>query len=109
MRTLFPVGLALAATCSLFPVACSSDAVEAAADEVVGAAKASTDGFDRPGFETFVVDGRLWVFEEGSEGLKEYESTGEPAKSVTMIGKGPNGMTIRSDEKRVIESYMAAY
>jgi hypothetical protein len=61
----------------------------------------------KPGFVTKIVDDRLWVFEEGSEGLKEFEASGEPAKSVTLIGEGPLGMTIRSDDRATIDKYLA--
>ena len=61
----------------------------------------------KPGFVTRIVDGRLWVFEDGSEGLMEFEASGEPAKNVTLVGEGPIGMTIRSDERATIDKYLA--
>lgn len=63
---------------------------------------------DKPGFKTIVEDGRLWVFREGSKELAEFEKHGEPAKMVTRIGAGPNGMTIRSDSADTIDAYLAA-
>ncbi|MDJ0520676.1 MAG: hypothetical protein QNJ90_01235 [Planctomycetota bacterium] len=71
-----------------------------------GGGDAGPQGYDKPGFKTFVVEGRLWVFREGSKGLAEYEKHGEPAKSVTSIGTGPNGMTVRSDDMEVIKAYL---
>lgn len=67
------------------------------------------DGYlaHKSGFYTQVVDGRLWVFEEGSDDLKAFLEHGEPAKSVTRIGAGPNGMTIRSADAQTIDAYLA--
>ena len=65
--------------------------------------------YDRPGFKTSLKDGRLWVFLEGSKGLSEFRTHGEPAKNVTMIGEGPNGMTLRGSETDTLKSYVAAY
>jgi len=62
----------------------------------------------KPGFVTQVEDGRLWVFEEGSEGLAEFEQTGEPAKHVIRPGAGPGGMTIKSSDADVIDAYLHA-
>ena len=44
---------------------------------------------------------------EGSQALTEFLATGEPAKSVTLIGKGPGGVTLRSDERATIDAYLA--
>lgn len=64
-------------------------------------------GFDKPGFRTFERDGRLWVFREGSEDLATFLEHGEPAKSVTSIGSGPSGMTLRSGDMDTIQAYLA--
>jgi hypothetical protein len=66
------------------------------------AACATTSSLNKPGFYTEVKDGRLWVFRDGSK------QHGEPAKQVTRIGGGPNGMTIKSSDAKVIDEYMAA-
>jgi hypothetical protein len=60
------------------------------------------------GFATFVRDGRVWVFREGSKDLAEFEKTGEPAKSVTLIGTGPLGMTVKAPDAETIDAYLAA-
>lgn len=73
-----------------------SEAVSAAASVAV------------PGFHTEVVDGRLWVFREDDPALQQFLDTGEPAKSVTRIGGGPDGMTIRSSDVETIDAYLAA-
>ena len=64
--------------------------------------------FDKPGFVTEVKEGRLWVFREGSEDLAEFRKSGEPAKMVTRVGVGPNGMTIRAGDAKDIDDYLAA-
>jgi hypothetical protein len=66
------------------------------------------ENYDRPGFVTAVKDGRLWVFREGSKDLEEFRKSGEPAKSISRIGAGPNRMTIRSGDAETIDAYMAA-
>jgi hypothetical protein len=71
-------------------------------------ATTSSPGYGKPGFHTEVKDGRLWVFREGSKDLAEFKKHGEPAKQVTRIGGGPNGMTIKSSDAAVIDAYMAA-
>ncbi len=77
-----------------------------AADE----AEASTDmsRYERPGFQVYVREGRLWVFREGSEAIAEFERVGEPGKFVTNIGDGPGGITMRSEDVATIEAYLAA-
>ena len=37
-----------------------------------------------------------------------YLEVGEPAKSVTLIGVGPDGKTVRSDSSDVAKAYLAA-
>ena len=64
--------------------------------------------YSKPGFVTEVKDGRLWVFREGSQDLAEFKDSGELAKMVTLIGAGPNGMTIRAGDAKDIEDYLAA-
>ncbi len=61
-----------------------------------------------PGFNTYIVDGRIWVFEPGSEAEAEFKANGEPAKSVTFVGAGPLGMTVRGAERATVVSYIAA-
>jgi hypothetical protein len=64
--------------------------------------------FSKPGFRVFLEDGRLWVFEEGSEDLAKFIEHGEPAKIVVLPGKGPGGMTVKSVDRSVIDAYLAA-
>lgn len=64
--------------------------------------------YDRPGFVTKVDDGRLWIFAEDSKELAAFKEHGEPAKLVTRIGAGPDGMTIKSPSVEVIDAYLIA-
>ncbi len=65
--------------------------------------------YGRPGFEVFLEDGRLWVFASGSEGLADFLKSGEPAKSVTRVGAGPDGKTVKSDDHATLDAYLAAW
>lgn len=62
--------------------------------------------YDRPGFVTKIEDGRLWVFEEGSEELAAFERDGELAKHITLISRGPGGITIKSPDKETALAYL---
>jgi hypothetical protein len=74
----------------------------------LAACATTSSSLSKPGFHTEVKDGRLWVFRDGSKDLAEFKQHGEPAKQVTRIGGGPNGMTIKSSDAKVIDEYMAA-
>jgi hypothetical protein len=64
--------------------------------------------YNKPGFVTEVADGRLWVFVADSKDYADFKKNGEPAKMVTRIGAGPNGMTMKSSDAKVLDDYMAA-
>ncbi len=68
----------------------------------------SQNPYVKPGFYVEEVEGRLWVFHLNSKALTEYKEDGEPAKSTTVIGMGPGGMTIRSDTKETVIEYLAS-
>ena len=61
------------------------------------------------GYAVYEVDDRLWVFEAGSEGLVQFVTDGEFAKSISLIGEGPDGRTIRSVDKATATAYIAAW
>jgi hypothetical protein len=61
------------------------------------------------GFEVAVKDGRLWVFRAGSADWHSFLQAGEPAKSVTRVGQGPGGRTIRAVDGETIDAYLAAW
>jgi len=60
----------------------------------------------KPGFYVTVRDGYLWVLREGSDELEEFLAVGEPAKNATLIGKGPGGMSIRSDRTATARAWL---
>ena len=68
----------------------------------------SANPYAKAGFYVEEKEGRLWVFKSGSEGLEQYKTHGEPAKFSTAVGAGPGGLTIRSDSKPTIISYLGA-
>ncbi len=93
---------------SLF-VACQSEPPRhtASAGEPIAAEQASFSAapraeaaFAKPGFVTRIDENRLWVFAEGQ--------TTEPSeKSVTLVGAGPNGMTVRANDRATAVAYLA--
>lgn len=64
--------------------------------------------YDKPGFVTKVDDGRLWVFRAGSADLEAFQTKGKPARQVTRIAAGPNGMTLKSTETETIDAYIVS-
>ena len=50
----------------------------------------------------------LWVLRTESDDLATYLRFGEPAKSVTRIGAGPDGQTVRSSDTGTLEAWLAA-
>ncbi len=60
------------------------------------------------GFVVFAREGRLWVFKRGSADLQTFLTKGEPAKRVTLIGQGPNGITLMGSDTAVMKSYADA-
>lgn len=91
---------------------CASDGDATSSSGTVAArtesAAGRTPGFDRGGFVTFERDGRLWVFDRDGEGLEQFLATGEPAKNIAFVGAGPEGRTLRSDDRDVLIAYVAA-
>jgi hypothetical protein len=61
----------------------------------------------KPGFVVKSVDGRLWVFREGSEELQDFESKGELAKHVIRPGVGPMGATLKAPDAETIDEYLS--
>jgi hypothetical protein len=88
---------------SLMPLA----AVLAAAISA-GCATTPASPYDKPGFVTKEDKGRLWVFREDSKDWEAFQKHGEPVKQVTKIGVGPNGMTVKSSDGKVIDEYLKA-
>jgi hypothetical protein len=61
--------------------------------------------WDRPGYVTFEEGGRLWVFAAGSQDLAKFKEHGEPVKMVVLPGAGPNGMTLKGTDRKVMLEY----
>jgi hypothetical protein len=66
----------------------------------------SAPPYDKPGFVAIEKDGRLWVFQEGSPALEQFQKTGEPAIHVSKIGEGPEGMTLKGPSYEVLDAYL---
>lgn len=50
----------------------------------------------------------LWVWRAGSPGALEAASGDEPAHSVSLIGAGPGGITLRGPDKETLIAYLRA-
>lgn len=58
------------------------------------------------GFETKVVDGRVWVFLADSKEYREFMEKGEPAKHITLVRAGPMGMTVKGPDSDTVNLYL---
>ena len=77
------------------------------ADGQVVSASPDKERFRKPGYVTWVIDGRLWVFSMSSKDAVDFVKTGDLAKNVTRIAAGPDRMTVRSSDSEVIDAYLA--
>ena len=77
------------------------------ADGIVISASPDKEQFRKPGFVSWEVDGRLWVFVMTSQEAADFAKSGELAKSVTRPGAGPGRMTIRSADSETIDLWVA--
>lgn len=104
MRTSWSIGLTAAI---LGLVGCSGQQVapSAATSDESGIAPAAE--YAKDGFETFLEDGRLWVFATGAEELKQLLSAGELAKHVTFIAAGPGGITLKAPDRDTAVLYLS--
>jgi len=58
-------------------------------------------GYNKPGFATEVdEDGRLWVFKQGGDKEKS-------EKHITLVGAGPDRMTVKAVDKGTALEYLA--
>ncbi|HAS84080.1 MAG TPA: hypothetical protein DCS43_15720 [Verrucomicrobia bacterium] len=68
---------------------------------------AAASSYDKPGFVTAVVKGRLWVFADGSPELVAFRKTGKtPAVHATRVKAGPAGMTLIAPDLSILDAYM---
>jgi hypothetical protein len=81
----------------------------AAAAILIGSVALADPGkeFAKPGFFTHVHDGRLWVLKEGDKDISIVSNNQEPKVVITRIGVGPKGMTVKSNDGKVIDEYLA--
>ena len=75
---------------------------------VMSSMAVASSQYDKAGFVTKIEKGRLWVFETGSKELTQFEEHGEPTISVSKIGEGPEGMTLRGPSTQVLDAYQQA-
>lgn len=61
------------------------------------------------GFHVSIDDGRIWVFREGSEALKQFKKEGEPEKIVIRPAAGPLGMTVKGPDNETVDAYLRAF
>jgi hypothetical protein len=59
-----------------------------------------------PRFHARVIDGRLWVFDLEKEDYRKAIANGPSDKRVTLIGKGPDGMTLCAAERETLDDWM---
>lgn len=62
--------------------------------------------FERPGFETYLEDGRLWVFHKNAKELKAFHERGELAKFVVRPAAGPDRMTLKAPDAETLDAYL---
>lgn len=77
------------------------------AEGQVVSASPDKEQFRKPGYVTWVIDGRLWTLSMTSRDAADFIKNGELAKNVTRIAAGPERMTIRSSDSSVIDGYLA--
>ncbi len=61
-----------------------------------------------PGFDTVLLDGRVWVLRSGSEEAAAFRKDGEPAEMVTRPGAGPGNRTVRAVDRETLDAYLKA-
>ena len=64
--------------------------------------------FARKGFAAKLVDGRLWVLRLGSADLPAMLEAEGPEKHVTLPNAGPEGLTIKTDDRETAVEYLIA-
>lgn len=111
LRLHIACGVALLLTsCGTTPSPASSASVDT---QVVEAAMPLEDhasraaSHERPGFSTYDVDGRLWIFREDSQAEAAFLDDGPPAAHVTRPGAGPGGLTLKAVDDDVLLEWAA--
>lgn len=78
------------------------------ADGKVVSASPDKEEYRKPGYVTWVIDGRLWLFVMNSTDAADFVKSGDLAKNVTRIAAGPDRMSVRSSNAETIDAYLAA-
>ncbi len=79
-----------------------------AADGTVVSAIGDKERFRKPGFVSWEIDGRLWVFVMTSRDAADFAKSGDLAKNVTRPAAGPDSMTIRSADSKTNDAWVAS-
>jgi hypothetical protein len=61
----------------------------------------------RAGFVAYRLDGRVWLFREGSAEEASFRADGPPAAHVTWPGAGPGGVTLKAPEEALLLEWSA--
>jgi hypothetical protein len=61
--------------------------------------------YDRTGLITRVKDDRLWIFRDRTKDLADFDKGTPSEKHVTLVGEGPNGMTVKAPDAETIEAW----
>jgi hypothetical protein len=78
-------------------------------EESTPEARPTSEAYALPGFAVYEVDGRLWVFRDGSVGRQQFLEHGEPARNATLVGEGPEGKTLKGAEIEALKAYREAW
>lgn len=77
-------------------------------DGTVVSASPDRENYRRPGFVTWMKEGRLWVFLMTTPEAADFLRSGELAKSVTRPAAGPDRVSVRSADSETIDAYLAS-
>ncbi|QDU73511.1 hypothetical protein Pan97_04840 [Bremerella volcania] len=78
------------------------------ADGTIVKSSADSSKYNRPGFLTKVIDGRLWVLSLDSPSISDLVAGEGPEKHVTLPGAGPDRKTIKTDSRETAIHYLFA-
>lgn len=62
----------------------------------------------KDGFTAMAEDGRVWVYRNGSDELRDAKMGLEPAKHVSRIGRGPMRSTLRATDAATLDAWARA-
>jgi secreted PhoX family phosphatase len=59
----------------------------------------------KPGFIAMAMDGRVWIFEDGSKEYEQFRSHGELAKHIVRPAAGPMRSTLRAPDAATLDAW----